>query len=418
MKNNYDIDLSIMPKEFRLIVEIMKMENDKSTVSFNSKLLTDIDWELFLQLTRHHRVYPLIYSKLKKLDEKWIPSHVIQTLYQEFKENTLQMLLLSGEMEQVSKIFIEHQIRILFLKGPVIAADLYGDISLRTSKDLDILISINDLEKADKLLINLGYNKVVVPTAMTHWKWREHHISYIHPKKLINIEVHWRLHPAPSNEPIFNDLWERKRTSTLTTYPVFFFSEEDLYLYLVAHGSRHGWFRLRWLIDIDKIVKKSIHLKRSDNPLKIYQYQHLGKQAHHLESHALILASTLLNTPIGEEMETITVGQRSRSLIRMSLFYINEMAHLQTTNPENDLAKYNKRYLLSLVSNIKKTFIVNRYQFLLKANNLQKLMFIITLFFFPSSFDVESFKLPKHLQFLYFPLRPFIWAWRKTKKPI
>ena len=26
----------------------------------------DIDWELFLQLAKHHRVYPILYSKIKK----------------------------------------------------------------------------------------------------------------------------------------------------------------------------------------------------------------------------------------------------------------------------------------------------------------------------------------------------------------
>ena len=69
------------------------------------------------------------------------------------------MLTLCGEMEQVSKLFTENHIPLLFLKGPVIAADIYGDISLRTSKDLDILISITHVEKAEKLLLSLGYEK-------------------------------------------------------------------------------------------------------------------------------------------------------------------------------------------------------------------------------------------------------------------
>ena len=45
-------------------------------------------------------------------------------------------------MEQVSKLFNENKINLLILKGPVLAVDLYGDISLRTSSDLDILIPI------------------------------------------------------------------------------------------------------------------------------------------------------------------------------------------------------------------------------------------------------------------------------------
>ena len=65
------------------------------------------------------------------------------------------MLKLSGEMENISELFMENNIRSLFLKGPVIALDLYGDVSLRTSKDLDILLSINDLDKVGECSFEL-----------------------------------------------------------------------------------------------------------------------------------------------------------------------------------------------------------------------------------------------------------------------
>ena len=41
---------------------------------------------------------------------------------QKCKKNTFQMLHLSGEMEQISKLFNENEIRTLVLKGPVLAA--------------------------------------------------------------------------------------------------------------------------------------------------------------------------------------------------------------------------------------------------------------------------------------------------------
>ena len=48
-------------------------------------------------------------------------------------------------MEQINKLCNENKIPLLFLKGPVLAKELYGDISLRTSSDLDILIPIHKL---------------------------------------------------------------------------------------------------------------------------------------------------------------------------------------------------------------------------------------------------------------------------------
>ncbi|MDO7488046.1 nucleotidyltransferase family protein [Peribacillus frigoritolerans] len=128
-------------------------------------------------------------------------------------------------------------------------------MSLRTSKDLDILIHISDVEKAGDLLLKNGYEREEISVFD---KWRKHDVSYFHPQKRIEIELHSRLHPFPMNVPSFNELWERKRSSKLTSYPVPFFGNDDLFLYLVFHGAKHGWFRLRWLVDIDQMIRKGI----------------------------------------------------------------------------------------------------------------------------------------------------------------
>lgn len=387
MHKSLSLDLTTIPKELRLILEIMKTENNDNMGSFNNKWFTGIEWDLFIQLTMHHRVYPLIYTKLIKVDKKLIPKYILQTLYQEYKKNTFQMLQLSGEMEQISRLFSENQIRLLFLKGPAIAADIYGDISLRTSKDLDVLIPINNLEKAEKLLLSLGYEKEEIPNVLNEWKWRYHHVTYFHPQKNIQIEIHWRLEPRPSMEPTFNQLWGQKRVSTITSYPVYILGKEDLFLYLISHGARHGWFRLRWLVDIDQMLRKGFDLEKTNIILKNHRKRHLGGQA-------LILTSTLLDTPINDKMKILTEGSRSKKLAQMAIFFIKEKMPLHIITSTN----YYRRYLFSL-----------------QSSNLQRILRIMILFY-PSSTDVTTLRLPKHLHLCYFPLRPFLWAWRNLNK--
>ncbi|MFJ7937148.1 nucleotidyltransferase family protein [Peribacillus sp. NPDC096622] len=400
--------MSSIPQELRLLIEIMKIDNfDSSKTYLKDELFADIDWEIFLLLAKHHRIYPLIYSKLKSIGEKRIPSHVLNALYQQYKNNTYYMLQLCGEMEQVSKLFTENQISLIFLKGPVIAADIYGDISLRTSKDLDILIQINDLKKAEELLLTQGYKREEGSKTIYEWKWNKHHVTYFHLQKGIEIELHWRLHPSPTKEPSFNELWERKRVSMITSYPVYFLGKEDLFLYLVTHGARHGWFRLRWLADIDQIIRKSIIIE--NNNVFLIQKHYLGKQV-------LILSSQVLNNPKTEEMKSFTGGKRSRRIAQLAIFYIVEMGHSHINESKGELAINDKHHLFSIKSNLQRSFVLNLYQFLIKSN-LQRLIFVIK-FFFPSSEDVKTLRLPKPIYFLYFPLRPFLWAWRKTRKPI
>ncbi|MGG0283596.1 nucleotidyltransferase family protein [Peribacillus butanolivorans] len=385
MDNKFSLNLKHISKELRLIFEIIKKRNDDRIIL--NEYFINIDWKYFLQLVNHHRVYPLIYLTLNKIENKLIPPHVIQTLYKEYRRNTLKMLQLSGEMEIISKLFAENKIRLLFLKGPVIAAELYDDISLRTSKDLDIIIPLSVLEKAEALLISFGYvREEENPTLLNEQKWRYYHVTYFHPIKGVQIEIHWRLEPRPSKEPCFNDLWERKRVSILTSYPVNFLGKEDLFFYLTTHGARHGWFRLRWLVDIDQMVRKGLCIRETNLSLKKYKY-------HHIAGQALILTSQLLNSPINEEMKFLTERSHSKKLAQSSILFIREMASLDIIMSNN----YYKHYRLSLKS------------------NLQKFLSFLILFY-PVYTDTEILKLPKHFHFLYFPLRPFLWAWRKTKK--
>ncbi|MFD6210705.1 nucleotidyltransferase family protein [Peribacillus sp. NPDC060253] len=386
MDNNYTLDLSSLSKELRLLLEILKTE-DYDSVGLLKKELIDINWGEFLQLAMHHRVYPLIYTKLKKADDNRIPPYIIQTLYKEFKKNTLQMLLLSGEMEQVSELFTENQIRLLYLKGPVIAADIYGDISLRTSKDLDILISITDLKSAEELLLSIGYEKEVVPNFLNEWKWRRHHVVYFHPQKNIQLELHWRFQSFPMKEPKFNELWERKRVSTLTSYPVYFLGKEDLLLYLISHGARHGWFRLRWLLDIDQMLRKGLKLEDINSLIGKYQNRKLVGQA-------LILASELLKTHMNEGWEKLTEGTDSKKIAQNAIDFIKGTESLETIMS----SECYQNYSLSLKSNLQR-------------------FFVFLILFYPNSADPMTLRVPKPLHFLYFPLRPFLVVWRKTRKP-
>lgn len=372
------LDLAPIPNELKLLLEILKKETDDDVIWLNQSL-NDIDWEYFLQLAMHHRIYPLVYSNLKELDKTWIPHHVINILSQKYKKNTYKMLQLCGEMDYISKLFAENKIRLLFLKGPVIADDLFGDISLRTSRDLDILIPINDLEKAEKVLLSSGYERID-SYSLNNWNWKHYHILYSHPQKQIQIEIHWRLHPRPTIEPSFQDLWERKRISNLTTHPIYLLGKEDLFLFLITHGARHGWSRLRWLIDIDKMIRDGIDLRKTTLLMKNFHYNHIGGQA-------FILASQLLNTPFNKDKQFLLNGGESRKLAQKAIYFIKDINEFN----------YPKGYMFSL-----------------KSNN-QKILFIMNLFY-PNYIDAETLILPKFLKFLHFPLRPFLWIWRKTRK--
>ncbi|KML27258.1 nucleotidyltransferase domain-containing protein [Priestia aryabhattai] len=385
------LNLDRMPKELKLILELLKEGNEQYLEKYSEGLCRDIDWNLFIKLTLHHRVYPAINFKIKMLNADVVPTYVVQFLNRQYKRNTFQMLRLSAEMEKVSLLFSKHQIQTLFLKGPILAKCLYGDISLRTSSDLDFLIPIQDLAKAEDLLVSLGYEKDdYIHTVLNDWKWRHHHVTYIHPHTEIKLEIHWRLHPGPGKEPCFDELWKRKEKSSITSYPVYLLGTEDLFQFLVAHGARHGWSRLRWLIDIQQIVKRKIDWVKLYTLFTTYHNPYVGGQA-------IILASQLLNVRVEKKMKPLLISKRSQKLAQEAVFYLETMINLHTDSVPEYVSKYHSRHLFSLMS------------------AQQKLFFTASLLH-PYPEDAEMLPLPKKLHFLYFPLRPVLWAWRKTRK--
>lgn len=171
---------------------------------------------------------------------------------------------------------------------------------------------------------------------------------------------------------------------------MYYLEKEELFLYLTTHGARHGWSRLGWLVDIHKILGQGLDLDRLGKLLKKYQRLHIGGQA-------LILSSQLLNTQIIKETKTLQVGKRSRALAQGALFYIKQMVNLHTIPVPKEVSRYHKRHLFALMS------------------GQQKILFIMS-FFYPYPMDAKILPLPKWLHFLYMPLRPVLWAWRKTIK--
>lgn len=380
MHNKFKLNENLLSKELKLLLELMKDESERNISLDKDNFFKDINWDSFLELAMYHRVYPLIYVKLKNSDEELVPKRVITILYQNYRNNIFQMLQLSGEMERLSRLCADNQVKALFLKGPVIANNLYGDVSLRTSKDLDILVAKQDLDKTNEILLNMGYKKEKVSTILNEEKWRKHHVTYFHPQKNTEIEIHWRLHPPPIKEPSFKDLWNRRRESIFNSSPVYFLGEDDLCLFLVAHGSRHGWFRLRWLKDIDQIMRQKVDLQGLKVLIKKYKYPHLFGQT-------LILASMLLNTPMDKELKPLIQKKQSISLARKAYLYISGFEEFT----------YHSRYLISL--NL----------------NLKKFLYIFILFY-PDSKDLNTLMLPRMLHFLYFPLKPFLLIWRRLRK--
>ncbi|MCM3786671.1 nucleotidyltransferase family protein [Neobacillus mesonae] len=376
-------------KEFELMISLLRNEINELQIS---QLINNLDWDVFLDLIIHHRVYPIIYKNTQKLNENLIPVKYASRLQYLYFQNTLKMLKLSSEMIRLNNELIARNIRCIVLKGPALAMKIYGNYSDRTSKDLDILVSPEDFDSAHMVMINNGYvNEEEINVLKGRKKWNEHHVVYHHPDLKVQIEVHFRLSfDIKNNKPSFNELWNRSEQTIHQGNLIHILGREDLFVYLAHHGARHVFFRLRWLHDLDQFMRL---YPLSEDVIKKIIYYECAKSVE--------LCCTLLKhffgTPIQKPMNLVSDNKDSKKLKLIALKFITEPISFESLSP------YHMGYYKS-------------YQLLLKQG-MHKGVYLISLLY-PNNRDIDTLKLPKYLQFLYFPMRPFLWMWRVIKRTI
>jgi hypothetical protein len=385
-------DTSSFPEELKVMIELLR---DKRTPAVCPKRQPSdgFDWRRFAALAVHHRVHPLVVRRLTQDVHADIPQDVLDRLEALCRDNTIRMLHLSGETGRIAGLFRDRDIRMLVLKGPPLSLDLYGDLTIRPSCDLDLLVPLPDIGEAERLIQGCGYVKNdYIRSVLGDWRWRHHHYAYTHPQTGAKLELHWRMHPWPAREPPFDALWARRRTMMIGGRPVDLPGLEDLFLFLASHGARHGWSRLRWLVDIDRILRFPLRWDRIAADMRALGCGHIGGQA-------IQLAAGLLGTPIPAGAGKAADHPRARVLAEEALFYISRVVNLHSPPLPPEVARHHSRHLLSLMT------------------PGQRLLFRLS-WLHPYHADAEALPLPKSLHFLYYPLRPVIWMWRKMRMPV
>ena len=221
----------------------------------------DVDWDYLFLLARRHSALPLLYRGLAGVEG--LPADFRARLRDEFRKNATRNTLLAGEMAQLARLFEAEGVPLLAYKGPALAQQAYGDITLRRYVDLDVIVRRRDAKRAGELLRSLGYLK---PEGLTQWHEefllrRQHNLAYTRDGGLMIVELHWEVAPAHFAAVALGEgVWERAVSVTLFGTKVRCPSPEDLLLALAVHGTKHLWERVAWVCDVAALVNTQVDL--------------------------------------------------------------------------------------------------------------------------------------------------------------
>jgi Uncharacterised nucleotidyltransferase len=265
-----------------------------------------LDWAYLLDEAAEHSLGPLIERHLCEIVPAAIPAEVLDRLKAASRANTVRCLFLTAELHKILELFRSNGILAIPYKGPVLAEQAYGDLTLRNFDDLDIILPQRDVSKANEIMQGLGY-KARFPWLMnsdTAGSFVPGEYNYRNDERRAMVELHTELtlrhFPVTPN---LDEFAERLETVMVGGRAVSTFNKEDLLPLLCIHGSKDFWERFSWIVDISELVQKDAGLDW-DRSLKTAE----SLRATRMMNLGLALARDLLGTPLPED-----IGRRVRA---------------------------------------------------------------------------------------------------------
>lgn len=304
----------------------------------------EIDWTSLLRRARDHHMMPLLHHNLNANFPQAVPTPVLEQLRDHFYTRTRHNLILTGELLKLLKLFEGGEIQAVPLRGPALAASLYGDLALRQFGDLDILVRKKDVLKATELLVASGYRPLFpLPARQEAIFWRGEHTFALDSGRVL-VDLHWDVNKGFfSSAPDQAVLWERIERTSLEGRSILGLSREDLFMRLCMHGAKHNWDRLDWICDIAEYVR--VHGETDWHQI----LEQAGEQgSKRMISLALFLAHSLLGAELPEEVRKEVRADRviksladqvhgnlfqeagdRRGFVEKRLFYLRSMDRLR-----------------------------------------------------------------------------------------
>ncbi len=230
----------------------------ESTRLIRALLKRSLEWEAVFSIAQAWEVEPVVFMNLRSLGGEALSGEIHRQLA--IREQASRALALGATLRALELIRqVESPVRrVLLLKGPALAVAGYGDPSLRTSADIDLLVRRADLASAGDKLVAIGYKRDYPLIDERMLIKNQHALEFSRPGS--KVELHWTLLSRHLHLNIdVDELWTSKQAIELGGVTIEAIAAQHLFFYICAHGAKHEWARLRWICDIAQFGERLSH---------------------------------------------------------------------------------------------------------------------------------------------------------------
>lgn len=214
-----------------------------------------IDWTRFEALVDRHRVGALALAGAARID---MPAEVVSKLAGEEERNAGNYLRSVALLRKLERRFADAGIAWVLLKGIAVAETAYTRPALREMIDIDVMLDPARIAEAEQIIVADGFTRIHPRFALDDAKranFERVHSAYSYFRRSdgAQLDLHWRTSQNAWLVPQIDARWrEMLGAPTASGFPTL---RTDVHLaYVLAHGAKHGWVRLKWLSDVERMV--------------------------------------------------------------------------------------------------------------------------------------------------------------------
>lgn len=218
-------------------------------------LAQPVDWGLVLGLAADWEMEPVVFLNLRSFPPGSVPEDVLQLARNRERESRAHAIARTLVTVDLAKYLERDGISVIVLKGPAVGVSAYGDPSLRSFADVDLLLRREDLHRARDMLLSRGYSADYNPSAEQTLVRDQHALEF--SRANTKVELHWSLierHLHLNVDPA--ELWNLARSVPCAGGVIRILAPHHLFLFVCAHGTKHQWERPRWICDVAQLGQR------------------------------------------------------------------------------------------------------------------------------------------------------------------
>jgi hypothetical protein len=387
--------------EKQLLVCCARTQITPEILSTIRKILAGpVDWDYLLWEAEENSITPLLDRHLSVVAPGAAPPASQERLKKTCRANTVRCLYLTAELINILRLFQAQNIPVIPYKGPVLAAQAYGDVALREFEDLDLILRQSDIPKAHEIIVSLGYKPkfdwILSPGAAASLVPGEYNYRDEARRAMVELHTEITLRHFPA-KPDLDAFIRNLAPVKLSNRDVLTFTAEDLLPMLCIHGSKDFWERLSWIADVNELVQSHPGLDW-DRVLRFAQPLHAARML----NLGLALAASVLGLSLPSE---VTARVQADRVAREVASEVRERLLARPFRTLDAAGRFHFRQRMLVA----------------KLNGWR---YAVRLAVVPSEDDWQMVRLPGALAPLYIALRPlrllqkYGWAGKRAAKPL